>query len=244
MCSGCCLGRSGGELVDSGQRRFGTRTISGGIQLIPKTPKIYHILHVDRLASVLNDGCLYSDKVIAGRNASGTMIGLSHIKSRRLHEITLSCYPDVYVGDCVPFYFCPRSVMLYLIDRGSAELGYQGGQRPVIHLQADLKETIDWAEQQGRRWAFTSSNAGSYYFKDSCLVEDLPKLPWEAIQANQWAGAHKEGKQSEFLLEAVFPWSLVECIGVYSEDEARLAAEVLANQDIKPTVKVRRDWYY
>ena len=28
---------------------------------LPTRPKIYHILHVDRLASVLDDGVLWSD---------------------------------------------------------------------------------------------------------------------------------------------------------------------------------------
>jgi len=43
------------------------------------------------------------------------------------------------VGDCVPFYFCPRSVMLYLIYQGNhPDLQYHGGQDLVLHLEADL----------------------------------------------------------------------------------------------------------
>jgi hypothetical protein len=46
-------------------------------------------------------------------------------------------------------------VMLYLLYRGNhPDVHYQGGQRPIVHLQADLRRTIDWAEEEGIRWAF------------------------------------------------------------------------------------------
>ena len=47
-------------------------------------------------------------------------------------------------------------------------LAYTGGQEPIVHLEADLHQTVAWAEQNRLRWAFTLSNAGSYYFEDRC----------------------------------------------------------------------------
>ena len=213
-------------------------------KLIPDTPKIYHKLHQDRLASVLNDGLLYSDSSIAKRAAPGTMIGLSNIKKRRLDENTLECYPDLYVGNCVPFYFCPRSVMLYLIYVGNSELEFRGGQRPIVHLQADVQKTIEWASNHKKRWAFTFSNAGSRYFQDSNNIADLSQLRWDSVHANNWAGEHKEGKQAEFLVEDAFPWSLIERVGVYGEQEARAVSKILGNRASVPALEIRRDWYY
>lgn len=71
---------------------------------IPERPKIYHILHLDRLRSVIAEGLL-SDALISARSETGTMIGMSSIKQRRLHELTLTSYPDLHVGQCVPFIF-------------------------------------------------------------------------------------------------------------------------------------------
>jgi len=34
---------------------------------LPTRPKIYHIVHVDNLASIVADGCLRSDSVMAQR---------------------------------------------------------------------------------------------------------------------------------------------------------------------------------
>ena len=79
---------------------------------IPMQPKIYHIVHVDRLASILASNGLLCDARIIAQGAAGTTIGMNSIKQRRLTELTLSSYPDLYVGQCVPFYFCPRSIML------------------------------------------------------------------------------------------------------------------------------------
>lgn len=50
--------------------------------------------------------------------------------------------------------------MLYLIFRQNDELSYEGGQEPIVHLEADLAETVAWAEANDKRWAFTLSNAG------------------------------------------------------------------------------------
>ena len=86
--------------------------------MMPDEPKIYHIVHVDRLASIVADGRLRCDAEIARTGAPGTTIGMNDIKRRRLTK-TLNSHPGLYVGDCVPFYFCPRSIMLYVIYMGN-----------------------------------------------------------------------------------------------------------------------------
>ncbi|MCU0924201.1 MAG: DUF4433 domain-containing protein, partial [Burkholderiaceae bacterium] len=83
---------------------------------VPARPKIYHICHVDRLASIVAEGLL-SDAEVQRLAPPGTVIGMSNIKQRRLTELTLDSHPGLYVGQCTPFYFCPRSVMLYLIHK-------------------------------------------------------------------------------------------------------------------------------
>lgn len=115
---------------------------------MPARPKLYHIAHVDRLPSIVADACLWCDAEVLRRAPAGTMIGISNIKQRRLSELTLSSHPGLRVGDCVPFYFCARSVMLYLIHQANhPELAYRGGQGPIIHFEADLGAVVDWADR-------------------------------------------------------------------------------------------------
>ena len=66
---------------------------------VPARPKIYHIVHVDRLSSIITDGCLWCDEEILRRALPGTPIGMNGIKQRRLTELTLTSYPDLHVGD-------------------------------------------------------------------------------------------------------------------------------------------------
>ena len=78
---------------------------------VPEHPKIYHIIHVARLPSVLDQNGLWSDAQMRRLKPGGANIGMNHIKERRLRT-PLSSRQGVNVGDCVPFYFCPRSVVL------------------------------------------------------------------------------------------------------------------------------------
>jgi hypothetical protein len=149
----------------------------------------------------------------------------------------------MFVGQCVSFYFCPRSVMLYLMYVRSAELAYKGGQGPIIHLEADLNETVAWARASGRRWAFTLSNAGSRYFEDRADLAQLHEVNWDAVQANNWQRC-KEEKQSEFLVEDGFPWHLVKRIGVSSKAIYGQVLNTLHQQNHRSTVEIKTDWYY
>lgn len=185
---------------------------------VPARPKIYHIVHVDRLSSIIDSGGLLCDAEMARQENIGTTIGMAGIKERRLTKLKLQSHPDLSVGQCVPFYFCPRSVMLFMYYRSNhPDLTYHGGQEPIIHFEADLHEVVQWADENRKRWAFTLSNAGSYFFEDRCNLDQLNELNWQVIQANNWQG-NQEEKPAEFLIEESFPWELVSRIGVKSQE--------------------------
>ena len=207
-------------------------------------PKIYHIVHVDRLPSILTDDGLLCDAEAVRRSVPGTTIGMNKIKRRRLNELVLTSHPDLHVGDCVPFYFCPRSVMLYLIYRANhPELAYRGGQRPIVHFEADVHQTVAWVEQHDQRWAFTLSNAGAYYFEDRCDLAQLDRIDWNAVQARSWTHCREE-KQAEFLMERWFPWALVSRIGVSTQGIYQQVSTALTGAAHTPPIEIRSEWYY
>ena len=215
---------------------------------VPANPKIYHITHVSNLPSIISTGGLFSDAEMVTRGGTETVVGMSTIKRRRLEELHVQCHPGTKVGEYVPFYFCPRSVMLYMIYRGNhPELAYHCGQSPVIHLEASLFQVIAWANEQNRRWAFSPSNAGAYYAQTQFQadLDRLADLNWDAIAANDWRDYNlKEGKQAEFLMQGFFPWHLVERIGVQSEQIWRSVVGAMSNTTHRPQVQVIREWYY
>ena len=210
---------------------------------MPAEPKIYHIVPVDRLPSIVKDGYLWCDAKMAQRPSCGTAIGISAIKQRRRRN-TLTSHPGLHVGDCAPFYFCPRSVMLYMIYQANApELPYRGGQGPIVHLEADLRQAVAWAEEHGLRWAFTLSNAGANYFEDWSDLAQLGAIDWGAVQAQDWREC-KEGKQAEFLIEQRFPWELVSRIGVGKQQTYQQTLTALGSAAHRPRVEIKSEWYY
>ncbi len=214
------------------------------MSVVPSKPKIFHIVHADRLASIIDSNCLWCDaEVVAKPQLSGTMIGMSDIKERRLTN-RLNSHENLCVGGCVPFYFCPRSVMLYVIHQGNhPSLSYRGGQEAIVHLEADLRRTVDWAEEHGRHWVFTNLNAGSSYFDDFCDLAELNKIDWNAVKARFWI-KHKDFKQAEFLIEKSFPWKLVERVGVLSQKTYLTVAKTIKGADHQPRVEIKPKWYY
>ncbi len=214
------------------------------IMPVPVAPKIYHIVHVDRLSPMIEANNLWCDAKIVQDSTPGTSIGMNEIKQRRLKELTLTSHPNLHVGDCVPFYFCPRSIMLYLISQANHPgLSYRGGQKPIVHLEADLGQSVTWAEKNRKRWAFTLSNAGSYYFEDRCDLAQLGEIDWSAVQATSWQHC-KDGKQAEFLVEYSFPWNLVSRIGVLEQPTYGQVLTALQAATHKPRVEIVPDWYY
>lgn len=211
----------------------------------PQQPEIFHIVHVDRLASIASGGSLRCDSSMRAGPQVGTTIGMGTIKHERLN-LPVHCHPGDRVGDFVPFYFCSRSIMLYVIHRANhPELVYRGGQGPIVHLQADLHEAVAWANSQGRRWAFTTSNAGARYTSFYKQLDDLERIDWDAVAARNWTAVPtREAKQSEFLMHSSFPWELVRRIGVHSQAMYGQVQAMLKDWDHKPKVEIKPDWYY
>jgi hypothetical protein len=211
----------------------------------PVRPKIYHITHVDNLRSILREGVLVSDAAMIARGGPTAAIGMSTIKARRL-SLAVDCHAGDNVGDYVPFYFCPRSIMLYVIYCANhPELSYRGGQGPIVHLEADLHDVVAWATRVRRRWAFSLSNAGAVYAQFRARVAELDQINWNAVAATDFRSAEiKEGKQAEFLVHGSFPWTLVSGIGVLSAAMKGRAEAAIASAAHRPPVHIQRDWYY
>jgi ssDNA thymidine ADP-ribosyltransferase, DarT len=204
--------------------------------LRPAHVLIYHITDVANLPDILNDGGLHSDAVMAQRNA--TVIGYSHIKERRLTQIRVPCCNNRFVGEFVPFYFCPRSPMLYTINQGNTGRP-QGCQATIIHLVSNVAAAISL----GQVWAISDGNAGAYYTDFDSHLNALDGLDWPAIRARNWQGKTHE-KSAEFLLADFFPWNCIQQIGCHNSQVAQQVKVLIQNHSHQPSVDVEPSWYY
>jgi hypothetical protein len=202
----------------------------------PKQVLIFHITHIDNLQSILKDGGLHSDAIVAARDPK--LIGYSEIKKRRLNEIHVSCCSYHYVGDFVPFYFCPRSPMLFTINKGNT--GHPPGcQNCILHLVSTLEDGL----ATGQPWAISSGNAGAYHTTFAAEIDALDALNWAAIRATQWSGLQHQ-KMAEFLVKDFFPWVSIKQIGCFNSVVAIKVADMLNREKHRPPVEVKRSWYY
>lgn len=213
---------------------------------LPDNPKIYHITHIKNIGRIIAAGGLSSDAERIRQGLLCEIVGMSEIKRRRLEEIRVDCHPGTMVGAYVPWYYCPRSVMLYILHMGNSPgLTYRGGQRPIVHLRADLNAVLDWAEVNHVRWAFSRGNAGAYYTTFSNDRNGLANLNWPAIAQTDWRNPDiKEAKQSELLIETSFPWNLIEMVGVIDPEIGAQVTASVGAAGHKPVVSIERSWYY
>lgn len=136
--------------------------------------------------------------------------------------------------------------MLYILHKGNhPDVSYKGGQQTIVHLQADFNTVINWANSNAVRWAFSNGNAGArlttFYNKPS----DLSEIDWAAVASTDFCDAEvKEGKQAEFLMFDVFPWTLIEKIGAINSNMARKVQTALANVGHQPVIATEPRWYF
>jgi hypothetical protein len=144
------------------------------------------------------------------------------------------------LGDYVPFNFCSRSVMLYVISKGHQD--YTGGQEAIIHLVSDVQTAID----SGRPWAYTDRHAELRHALYFASTEHLHMIDWEVMPLPFWAGDTdtKEKRQAEFLVHDWFPWECFFRVGVHNPQIAKSVREILASAVHQPAVVVEPGWYY
>lgn len=207
---------------------------------------IYHITHRNNLSTICREGHLWSDKIVRQRALSLQSIGMSTIKERRLTKIAVDCHPNSYVGEYVPFYFCPRSIMLYLLyKKNHPDIHYQGSQQDIIHLQTNVQEVLNWAQQNTTPWAFSDTNAGAKHAKFSKVAQDLALLHWDDIAKRNWANPKvKAAKQAEFLVFKAFPFHLIKTIGIADKRIKPFVTQCLQDTPYQPRISIEPAWYY
>jgi len=206
------------------------------VSIDPAKVLIYHITDIDNLAGIIAEGGMHSDTVMAKRNPS--VIGYTHIKQRRLTQIQVPCCGGRFVGQFVPFYFCPRSPMLFTINKGNTGRP-PGCQTRILHLVS----TLDLAINSGTEWAVSDGNAGAFHTSFYNTLAAVGNLDWKAIQATNWQGISHQ-KQAELLVADFFAWTGFVGIGCHNQGAAQQVVKIIENQSHKPKIAVKSDWYY
>lgn len=198
---------------------------------------VYHITDFENLFSIIEAGGLNSDIQMQYNNTPTEVIGYPHIKKRRM-TTKVPCCDNRFVGEFVPFYFCPRS-MLCTINSGNTgrEIGCQ---KSILHLVSNIEKGIS----HEKPWAISDGNAGSAYSTFKNDLFELNNLDWSIINSNNWGGERLHKKAAEFLVADFFPWHSILQIGCYDQAMVNKVSQLLCCVNHKPKVSVNTNWYY
>jgi hypothetical protein len=199
--------------------------------------KISHITHVSNLASIIEQDCLWSDYKRIELGLVNQNIGYNHIKQRRLVR-PVSVAAGGTIGQYVPFNFCPRSVMLYVIHCRHDD--FQEGQERVLHLISD----IDTIKLTNENCFFTDIHADLDYAEQIDDFTRINELNIQRIINERYWQDFKEEKQAEFLAFESVKWHTIHQVGVKNQAIADEVAASLLSSQHKPEILIRPEWYY
>jgi ssDNA thymidine ADP-ribosyltransferase, DarT len=201
---------------------------------------IYHFTHGRNLASILADGELRPSATAA------TTVDIADAKIKTSRESRIvTCGPGGLVGEYVPFYFAPRSPMLFRIQQGGVE-GVDGDPRGLVYFAT----TTERLEAAGLRWVFTDGNAAAAVTRFFDDIDQLAEIvDWPLMAATYWSNTTEDGDRvrrrgAEFLVYGAVPLAVIDEIGVYDAAAQARAREILVEAGTVLTVNVRQEWYF
>lgn len=202
---------------------------------------LYHITHVRNIESIVACGCLHCETQTKSDGLCRQSIGYPELKARR-SAWPVRVGPGDTLADYVPFYFAPRSPMLFVIHKGGVT-GYSGGQDEVVHLVTSVERVV----AAGTEFVITDGHAATSLTKASADLDGLEAVDWAIMTERYWNdsdddGDRKRRRQAEFLAHKRVPIGALAMIGVPSAAVAAEVERVVGGLAI--AVDVRRDWYY
>lgn len=206
--------------------------------------QVYHFTHFRNLRSILELGELRCDNAVQEAQCLNVEVGSRSIKARR-QTLRVPCGPGGVVADYVPFYFAPRSPMLFSIHRGNVS-EYPDGQRPLVYLttnvEALLASSLDTVFTDGN-----ASSALSEFFTDANELRE--RIDWDLMQARMWNDTAADGdrmrrRMAEMLVFDALPATLIDSVACFNERHAERVTELLDTAGFDVKVQVRRHWYY
>jgi hypothetical protein len=208
---------------------------------------LHHFTHIDNLPSICRTGHLSCDAA-ARKGLMELEVGAADIKERRRQRV-VPISPGGHVGDYVPFYYAPRSPMLFRIacdHRDSIPGRYADGDRPLAYLVTTVGAVVD----AGLDWIATDGNAVTATTE---FTSDLPSLEtlvdWPLMRAERWNSTDEDPDRqrrrlAEFLVHQRVPLSLISWVAAYDDQYKDRIKRAMTGHPLADRIIVRPGWYY
>ncbi|MDM8535290.1 DUF4433 domain-containing protein [Desulfobacterales bacterium HSG17] len=212
---------------------------------VPNPTWIFRFIHIDNLEIYLQRGGIHSPNHTPDDGFVYKTIHNIDIQShRRLTQIPCSSGGSIH--DYVPFYFGPRSPMLYRLHT-RWETDYKDGQESLIYLISTV-QTMNYA---GKNFVFSDGHGIAVFTEWFDNLANLNNVDWETVYTWFWRDTvedmdRQRRKQAEFLVYGFCEWSLIHEIGVINNHMKSRAENIMKvfQPELHRPVYIRRDWYY
>jgi hypothetical protein len=206
----------------------------------PDPIRVYHFTHIRNLPGIIEGG-LRSDAACRREGLTEIEIGSAGIRERRLQLPVGDVGPGGCVGDYVPWYFGPRSPMMFTLNRNNYE--YRDGFDEVVYLVSSVPTIV----ALGGEWIASDRNASLSLAEFTDNPNSLQEhISWDVIAARYWTD-YPDGadlRAAEFLVHQSVPWEAVEVIVTKTEATREQVEAMVAGLDHCPPVTVGRGWYF
>jgi len=217
------------------------------------TIRLFHITAIKNLDDISRSGAILCKSTNHAQGIAYQNIAHAGAQGARAGKAVPNP-PGGMIHDFVPFYFAPRSPMLYAINGGNVA-NCNLRQEDILHFETNVQQI----SQLGNDIVFYDRNATLRF---SIPYTDISLLPtvvdWSLITEtpcrfckyfhnmpshSQYVD-RMEKRQAEFLVKQRVPLTSIAKIGVMSQEAAKKVGIILAKAGIKLAVEVKTDWYF
>lgn len=204
---------------------------------------LFHITDIANLPSIVSRNGLACLNLLRTESAAYRSIAYETVQGHR--DTTLvPCGPGGMLHDYVPFYWAPRSPMLYAIHRGAVP-ACTNGQKDIIYLVSSVEAVKDC----GLPFVFTDGHGimdVTNFYDD---LQYLDKIDWPLMKERYWRDTNedpdrKRRRQAEFLVRDFFPLSLVKGVAVMRQASIAVVREKFGDLGASMTIEAIPGWYY
>lgn len=194
--------------------------------------------HIKNLPSIFENKGLAAYSEIATKNTLYQDIANSDIQIRR-SGTHVPLPPGGDLHDYVPFYFAPRSPMLYSVINNGVN------QRDIVYFVTDTLRI----HQSGFPYLFTDGHAIMFLTEFYARLDDLDKIDWSVMKELYWADTKEDPdkkwrRQAEFLVHQQVPMDLFTGLAVIDEETKEKVEALLQHHHIDKPVGIRKNFYY
>lgn len=188
---------------------------------------------------------LLSDNEAQARDLLEIEIGNMDIKEQRRRR-AVPIPPGGFVADYVPFYFAPRSPMMFAIDRGNVPT-YQDGCRRLVYVVTDVERLLPLDAPVLLTDRNSVLRLAEFADANSSVPDDF--IDWDLMKARYWYNTpdepdRRERRMAECLVHESVPWEAVTAVIAKSDDIAEEAGRVLGAAGSSCPIMVRPEWYF